>query len=180
MEPITAAVTITQAAVYCSTLASSLLDLYNAIKNGRQIFQEHHSSIGLLLLVIKQLLESWDITRRHNLKCVLQSIEQSVQRLLRFFNKSTRLSIILLYSARRTAINEAFASLERQKTTLLVYLVTENSSLTASTLESEFHYSGLKTSRMSLVSETQSFLTDSYVATNVHSRTKVVGYAGFS
>jgi hypothetical protein len=135
MEPFTAAVTAVQATVYISALGSSLLHLYKSMRHGHQIFHDYRSSVNQLHFVITQL------GQRHNtvntlmisgLKSLLDSIERTTQTLLRLFSASGRMKIGFVLVARKSTVSETFASLERQKITLLLYLATDTSMATGS------------------------------------------------
>ena len=131
MDPLTSAVTVSQTVAYCSALAVRLVELYNIAKNSRQIFQEYRSSIDLLHRVVCQLLAKDDFTVAPEFCNLLDSVEQTVKRLLGLFSQSKRRKTIVLLLTQQRNINAAFTTLEHQKTTLLLYLSAENFSPSA-------------------------------------------------
>jgi len=133
MEPFTAAVTAAQATVYLSALGGSLVHLYTSMKHGHQIFHDYRSSVTQLHFVITQLGQLHNTSFMiSGLKSVLDSIEKTTQTLLRLFSARGRLKIGFVLVARKSTVSETFASLERQKITLLLYLATDTSMATRS------------------------------------------------
>jgi hypothetical protein len=127
MEPFTAAVTAAQATVYISALGGSLFHLYTSMKHGHQIFHDYRSSVTQLHSIIIQLGQTHNTFMISGLKSLLDSIEKTTQTLLRLFSARGRLKIGFVLVARKSTVSETFASLERQKITLLLYLATNTS-----------------------------------------------------
>ena len=121
MELAAAAATIGQTAGYALSLISSLQNLHDAMKNGRRLFQDEYLSTGHLLNILKENKYTHTCYLQH----LLLSIEESAQRLALLFKKDGRAQVALILLLRRKEIDEAFASLERKKSVLILYFTVE-------------------------------------------------------
>ena len=122
METLAAAVTIGQSFAYCAALMAGLANLHHYLKHGQGIWQQHRDSIYQLQLIVADLGGCPETSVKGCLGSTLTSIYAITQRLIKLLcgGKSLKTSLVLF--AREKAINNSFAELERQKTTLILHL----------------------------------------------------------
>lgn len=130
MDPVTGFFTCTQAAVYFARTIACLLDLCKCIKNSKTIASQYYSSIAQLYDIIIRISSSEYIPITDNLRDILVSIEETARVLKRRLIEGTRLKVTAILLTRQYSLGELLASLERQKSTLVLYLTTENTSAT--------------------------------------------------
>ena len=126
MEMIAAGASIGQVASYTLSLVVSLQRIYGAVKDGQQFFHDEKYSVSQLGLVISELIESNKSVSASPIAPLLRSIKEAAYNLSVLFEQQDRHKIVLTLLLRRKEIDEAFASLERKKNTLLLHISATN------------------------------------------------------
>ena len=132
MDGLTAFVSTTQAISYVFSVAKGLAELRNALKSGRTFVDNERATVVRLQEIISKLRPKDEVAADPTFKSLLSSINSTVEVLLALFQQQKLRQIVVLLIIRRAEVNESFASLERQKTTLLLHLTAQNSAGPAS------------------------------------------------
>ena len=132
MDGFTTFVSTAQAVSYVFSIAKSLTELRNALKHGPKFLHNERATVIHLQEIINQLIPKDETTANPGFKRLLSSINSTVESLLALFKPQKLRQIVFLLIIRRAEINESFASLERQKSTLLLHLTAQNSAGIAS------------------------------------------------
>ena len=131
MDGFSAVVSTMQAASYAVDIIKSLVELRNVLKHGRRYLRNEQASIRQLHTIVSELSAD-DAVPSSDLGLLLEAISDSVNRLLTLLRRQRKHQIVVLLVLRRTEINDSFASLERQKNTLILQLTAQNSIAVAS------------------------------------------------
>ena len=126
MDPISAAVACGQGAVYVTETIRFLIQLCHCIKNRGSILQDHLSSIINLKSIIIRIRQSKAVVITAELAKLLNSIALSAEGLIYRLDTSRSLRAAVTIVVKQNSIKEKFTALERQKSTLILYLTAEN------------------------------------------------------
>ena len=132
MDGFTAFVSSAQAISYTFSIAKSLSELRNVLKHGRNFLRNERATVTHLQEIIGQLRPADEAAADPNFKLILSSIDSTVERLLTLFKQQKLHQITILLTFHRTQIDESFATLERQKSTLILLLTAQTSTGIAS------------------------------------------------
>ena len=116
--------------IYFANTITSLVELCNCISNSKTIATQYYSSIAQLHSIVIRISESEYIPVTAGLREILASIEESAQILKQRLIQGKRLKLTIVLLTRRYSLEEVFNSLQRQQSTLLLYLATESTSAT--------------------------------------------------
>lgn len=122
MDPLTAAVTVTQSAGYCMSLLSALLHVCDVLRNSSETLEEYRSNIDDLITIVNAVKERSSTCQSEPLQKCLVAIAAASYRLLKLLRGPSRLKVTFTLLFRREQINDNFTSLERRKTTLLLHI----------------------------------------------------------
>ena len=126
MDGFTAFVSAAQALSYAVSITQRLHELRNVLKDGSAFVRSEEENVCQLQEIIVRLTPKDETRLDASLDLLLQSISATVDCLLALFKQQTRLQLAVLLIIRRVEVNESFASLERKKNTLILYLTTQN------------------------------------------------------
>ena len=127
MDGFTAFVSTAQAISYIFSIAKSLTELRNVLKHGRNFLHNERATVIHLQEIISQLRLKDEAAADPNFKLILSSIDSTVERLLALFKQQKLHQITILLTVHRAEIDESFATLERQKSTLILLLTAQTS-----------------------------------------------------
>ena len=130
MDVFSATLCSAQALAYALSVIKSLIECHLALRHGCDFLCDQQASVGHLLEVLIQLKHRTRLDPP--LKSLLESIDTTVRDILLLVKQRKRRQLLILLVIRRTEVNESFALLERKKSTLNLYLTTENSFAIAS------------------------------------------------
>ena len=121
MEAIGAIAASTQLVAYAFNTASRLLELYKTLRHGATFCSNESATVTILHKLIVRLIYS----ATHELGYLLPlptNIEQTATQLTTLLSQDSWFELIAIVFIRRSEINKAFASLERQKSDLLLQM----------------------------------------------------------
>lgn len=130
MDVFSATLCSAQALAYALSVVKSLTECHLALRHGRGFLCDQQASVGHLQEILAQLKRRTRLDP--SLRSLLESINTTVRDLLLLVKQRTRRQLLILLVIRRTEVNESFALLERKKSTLNLYLTTQNSFAIAS------------------------------------------------
>ena len=130
MDVFSATLCSAQALAYALSVVKSLTECHLALRHGRGFLCDQQASVGHLQEVLIKLKHGTRLDP--SLRSLLESIDTTVRDLLLLVKQRKRRQLLILLVIRRTEVNESFALLERKKSTLNLYLTTENSFAIAS------------------------------------------------
>ncbi|KAM0799159.1 hypothetical protein BDR22DRAFT_822765 [Usnea florida] len=130
MDVFSATLCSAQALAYVLSVIKSLTECHLALRHGCEFLCDQQASVGHLLEVLIQLKHRTRLDPP--LRSLLESIDTTVRDILLLVKQRKRRQLLILLVIRRTEVNESFALLERKKSTLNLYLTTENSFAIAS------------------------------------------------
>ena len=165
MDPVSAGVAVVQAAGYCSALISNLVELCQVLQHGMKSWREYCSSINNLKSIIATISERSAGLVSEPLRNIIFTLNTTICRLLALLNRTSRLRITFVLLVKREDINKHFTTLERQKSTLLLYITTETS-LTIRTMAKKRSSKSKKPTRFDRgLARTDSFVSRRYFLT---------------
>ena len=132
MDGFTAFISTAQAISYIFSIAKRLTELHNVLKHGRNFLHNERATVIHLQEIIGQLRPRDEAAADPNFKLILSSIDSTVERLLALFKQQKLRQITILLTIHRAEIDESFATLERQKSTLILLLTAQTSNGIAS------------------------------------------------
>ena len=132
MDGFTTLISTAQAISYIFSIAKSLTELRNVLKHGRNFLHNERATVIQLQEIIGQLRPEDEAAADPNLKLILSSIDSTVERLLALFKQRKLRQITILLTIHRAEIDQSFATLERQKSTLILLLAAQTSTGMAS------------------------------------------------
>ena len=127
MDPFTTIVTATQAAGYVISPLRALHDVHLLVRKGDKIIQHHRSNISDLICIISTFNSNRLNYPSTPFKHILTALETTSHRLLDLFQEASKFKITITLLVRREEIDQNFTSLERYKSTLILYLATQTS-----------------------------------------------------
>ena len=132
MDGFTAFVSTAQAISYIFSIAKSLTELRNVLKHGRNFLHNERTTVIRLQEIIGQLRLKDEAAADPNFQLILSSIDSTVERLLTLFKQQNLRQVTILLTLHRAQIDQSFATLERQKSTLILLLAAQTSTGVAS------------------------------------------------
>ena len=126
MDGFTVFVSAAQALSYAVSVSKRLHELRRVLKYGGSFVRNEEDNVCQLQEIIVRLIPKDETRFDASLDLLLQSISATIDGLLALFKQQTRLHLAVLLIIRRVEVNESFASLERKKNTLILYLTTQN------------------------------------------------------
>ena len=133
MAELAALVSAGQLLDYSLDVVKSLAKLQSALKFGHSFLADEQATISQLKEFIIGLLCPNDGTiAESRFAPLLESIKRTVDHLLDLLEVKTRRRRVLILVLRRTELNDAFAALERKKSSLILQFAAQNSTALAS------------------------------------------------
>lgn len=132
MAELAALVSAGQLLDYSLDIVKSLAKLQTALKTGHSFLADEQASISQLKQFISGSFCPNGTIADSGFAPLLESIKTTVDRLLDLLEVKTRRRLVSILVLRRTELNEAFAALERKKSSLILQFAAQNSTALAS------------------------------------------------